>query len=102
MLKVVPPDPEIGLMDSKTVKLNCLTLGELENEPIFKKKWSVLLIHNSFAVNVSFLLHLFLSDPADPYEHFAVQWSCLNFAISSISLVLHPSHGHLIIFDFSV
>ncbi len=23
-------------MDSKTVKLNCLTLGELENEPIFK------------------------------------------------------------------
>ncbi len=24
-------------MDSKTVKLNCLTLGELENLPIFKK-----------------------------------------------------------------
>ncbi len=24
-------------MDSKTLKLNCLTLGELENEPIFKK-----------------------------------------------------------------
>ncbi len=24
-------------MDSKMVKLNCLTLGELENEPIFKK-----------------------------------------------------------------
>ncbi len=24
-------------MDSKTVKLNCLTLEELENEPIFKK-----------------------------------------------------------------
>ncbi len=30
-------------MDSKTVKLNCLTLGELENVflNIFKKKWSV-------------------------------------------------------------
>ncbi len=28
-------------MDSKTVKLNFLTLGELENEPISKKKWSV-------------------------------------------------------------
>ncbi len=28
-------------MDSKMVKLNCLTLGELENLPIFKKKWSV-------------------------------------------------------------
>ncbi len=28
-------------MDSKTVKLNFLTLGELENLPIFKKKWSV-------------------------------------------------------------
>ncbi len=26
------------------VKLNCLTLGELENEHIFKKKWSVPLI----------------------------------------------------------
>jgi len=25
-------------MDSKTVKLNCLTLGELLNEPISKKK----------------------------------------------------------------
>jgi len=25
-------------MDSKTVKLNCLTLGELQNEPISKKK----------------------------------------------------------------
>ncbi len=24
-------------MDSKTVKLKCLILGELENEPIFKK-----------------------------------------------------------------
>ncbi len=36
MLKVLPPDPEIGWMDSKMVKLNCLTLGELENEPIFK------------------------------------------------------------------
>ncbi len=24
-------------MDAKTVKLNCLTLGELENEPIFKE-----------------------------------------------------------------
>ncbi len=31
-------------MDSKTVKLNCLTLGELENEHISKKKWSVPLI----------------------------------------------------------
>ncbi len=28
-------------MDSKTVKLNFLTLGDLENEPISKKKWSV-------------------------------------------------------------
>jgi len=28
-------------MDSKTVKLNSLTLGELENEPISKKKWSI-------------------------------------------------------------
>jgi len=28
-------------MDSKTVKLNCLTLGELQNEPISKKKWSI-------------------------------------------------------------
>ncbi len=37
MQKVQPPDPEIDWMDSKTVKLNCLTLGELENEPIFKK-----------------------------------------------------------------
>ncbi len=28
-------------MDSKTVKLNCLTLGEMENEPISKKvEWS--------------------------------------------------------------
>uniref|UniRef100_A0A671N414 Krueppel-like factor 12 n=1 Tax=Sinocyclocheilus anshuiensis TaxID=1608454 RepID=A0A671N414_9TELE len=27
-------------MDSKTVKLNCLTLGELENEPIFKNSGS--------------------------------------------------------------
>ncbi len=32
-------------MDSKTVKLNCLTLGEIENEPISKKKWSVPLRH---------------------------------------------------------
>ncbi len=40
-LKVLPPDPEIGWMISKTVKLNCLTLGELDNEPIFKKNWSV-------------------------------------------------------------
>ncbi len=30
------PLPEIAWMDSKTVKLNCLTLEELENEPIFK------------------------------------------------------------------
>ncbi len=37
------PDPETGWMDSKTVKLNCLSLGELENEPIFKKMWSVTL-----------------------------------------------------------
>ncbi len=36
-LKVLPPDPEIGWMDSKTVKLNFLTLGDLENEPISKK-----------------------------------------------------------------
>ncbi len=28
-LKVLPTDPEIGWMDSKTVKLNCLTLGVL-------------------------------------------------------------------------
>ncbi len=38
--KVMPkkrPDPEIGWMDSKTVKLNCLTLGELDNEPSFLK-----------------------------------------------------------------
>ncbi len=28
-----------------------------------------------------------------------VQWSCLNFANSSIAFALHPSHGHLIIFD---
>ncbi len=32
-------------MDSKTVKLNFLTLGDLENEPISKKKWSVPLRH---------------------------------------------------------
>jgi len=31
-------------MDSKTVKLNCLTLGELQNEPICKKKSGVSLI----------------------------------------------------------
>lgn len=31
------PDPEIGCMDTKTVKLNCLTLGELENQLIFTK-----------------------------------------------------------------
>ncbi len=31
------PDPEIGWMDSKTAKLNCLTLGELDNEPSFLK-----------------------------------------------------------------
>jgi len=29
MLKVAPPEPEIGWMDSKKVKLNSLTLGEL-------------------------------------------------------------------------
>jgi len=28
-------------MDSKMVELNFLILGELENEPISKKKWSV-------------------------------------------------------------
>ncbi len=28
-VNVLPPDPEIGWMDSKTVKLNCLTIGEL-------------------------------------------------------------------------
>ncbi len=28
-LKVLPPDSEIGWMDSKTVKLNRLTQGEL-------------------------------------------------------------------------
>jgi len=28
--------------DSKTVKLNYLTLGELENEPIFKKSGVVM------------------------------------------------------------
>ncbi len=28
-------------MDSKTVNLNFLTLGDLENEPFSKKKWSV-------------------------------------------------------------
>jgi len=28
-------------MDSKTVKLNCLTLGEWSNEPISQKKWSI-------------------------------------------------------------
>ncbi len=34
-------------MDSKTLKLNCLTLGELYNEPISKNKWSVpLKVHN--------------------------------------------------------
>ncbi len=48
MLKVLPPDrQEIGWMDLKTVKLNCLTLGELENEPIFLKS------------ECSFLLQLF-------------------------------------------
>ncbi len=36
-------------MDSKTVKLNCLTLGELENEPIFKK------VECSFKINFKVL-----------------------------------------------
>ncbi len=33
---------------------------------------------------MSFLIHLFLSDPNDP----VVQWSCLIFAISSIASFL--------------
>ncbi len=38
-LKVLPPDPEIGWMDSKTVKHNCLTLGELYSKmSLFPKK----------------------------------------------------------------
>ncbi len=60
---------------------------------------SHLILHlNSFAV-LSFLLHLFFW-PCWPNEHFAAQWSCLNLAISTSALVLHSSHGHLIIFDF--
>ncbi len=47
MLKVLPPDPEIGWMDSKTVNLNFLTLGDLENEPISKTKWNVPLKENA-------------------------------------------------------
>ncbi len=38
MQKILPLDPEIGWMDSKTVKLNCLTLGDLDNEHISLKK----------------------------------------------------------------
>ncbi len=38
MLSVLPPDTEISWMNSEMVKLNCLTLGELYNEPIFKKE----------------------------------------------------------------
>lgn len=34
-------------MDPKTVKLNCLTHPELENEHIFKKKCSVPLINRT-------------------------------------------------------
>ena len=48
-----------------------------------------------------FLLHLFLSDPADPMSISLSNGHALT-AISSIALVLYPSHGHLIIFDFSV
>ncbi len=47
-LKVLLPEPEIGWMDLKTLKLNCLTLGELENEwgvPLKTKvKWKVLTV----------------------------------------------------------
>ncbi len=37
-LKVLPPDPEIAWMDSKTVKLNCLALGELWKWAYFPQK----------------------------------------------------------------
>ncbi len=37
MQKVLPPDPEIGWIDSKTVKLNGLTLG-IRKMSLFLKK----------------------------------------------------------------
>ncbi len=61
-------------MDSKTVKLNCLTLGELENEPIFEKRGVLLEEEHLFEIetfcnivftfafdqcNASFLKYLF-------------------------------------------
>ncbi len=68
-------------------------------------KWFLLVSHlafhiNYFAVNVSFLLNLFFSDPADPTSISLSNGlkTCLKFGNSSGVLVLHPSHGHLIIF----
>ncbi len=57
-------------MDSKTVKLNCFPVSqlpvsnwELENEPIFKKKWSVPLTMKLYLeqyANVFFYIYIIL------------------------------------------
>jgi len=57
------------------------------------------LICNSFAIEVFFLLYLFLSDPAYPLSILLSNVHALT-AISSIALELHPSNGHLFIYFF--
>ncbi len=76
MLKVLPPDPEIGWMDSKTVKLNCWKWA------YFQKKWSVPLKKFENHCFQYQLLHLTLH-----FKHLSLNLSCLSRVFHSVFLL---------------
>ncbi len=77
-------------MDSKTVKLNCLTLGELENEHISKKKWSVPLIEKCTYTDyiIKEDLYFFLFSLV-----FKLSADIFLMSVSWFIVVTHPIHG---------
>ncbi len=70
-------------MDSKTVELNCLTLGELEYEPIFKKSGVVRVLSLRSSV-----IHGFVTEPRYSHHVRVFMWARgFECALSSACLV---------------